>query len=364
MGNQVAPMPTGLGTCELASTPLRVAAFTGGETVSSRRFRVQQYLPYLRKLGVEVDEYIAYFGSWPPPQKLARSFWLAATVLDRIPSVAKSHDYDVTLLQREMVSTLVTLERWTHRPRVLDLDDAVWLNRGAEKRFARLVGMCDGVICGNRFIAEYVHKLQNNLIVLATPVDTDRFRPRANDTVPQRKLIIGWAGLSSGFKYLRAIEDALVNVLDRYKDAVVRVVSDRMPGFRQLDGSRLEYIPWSPENEVTTIQEMSVGLMPIDDSLWSRGKCSYKMLLYMACGVPVVVSPFGMNREVLALGKPGFGAIDDRSWSECLSWLLDNPENARQMGVAGRRIVEEHFSLRASAPRLAGFLKGACHCVA
>jgi glycosyltransferase involved in cell wall biosynthesis len=137
-----------------------------------------------------------------------------------------------------------------------------------------------------------------------------------------------------------------------------------MPGFRQLDGSRLEYIPWSPENEVTTIQEMSVGLMPIDDSLWSRGKCSYKMLLYMACGVPVVVSPFGMNREVLALGKPGFGAIDDRSWSECLSWLLDNPENARQMGVAGRRIVEEHFSLRASAPRLAGFLKGACHCVA
>jgi glycosyltransferase involved in cell wall biosynthesis len=347
----------------MATGTIRVAAFTGGETVSSRRFRVQQYLPCLKQLGVEVDEYIAYFGSWPPPQKLARSFWLAATLLDRIPSVAKSHDYDVTLLQREMVSTLVTLERWTHRPRVLDLDDAVWLNRGAEKRFAALVRMCDGVICGNSFIAEHVSQMQNNLIVLPTPVDTDRFRPRANDTVPQRKLIIGWAGLSSGFKYLRAIEDALVNVLNRNKDAVVRVVSDCKPVFRQLDGSRLEYIPWSPENEVMTIQEMTVGLMPIDDSLWSRGKCSYKMLLYMACGVPVVVSPFGMNREVLALGKPGLGATDDHSWFECLSWLLDNPETARRMGVAGRTIVEEHFSLRASAPRLAAFLKGTCQCV-
>src|SRR5271157_507778 len=117
---------------EVSQVPLaslRVAAFTGGRTISSRRFRVQQYLPYLEKLGIDVTEYVARFGSWPPTQKFRRPFWLAATLLDRIPAVVKSHGYDLTLLQREMVSTLVTLEGLTGRPRVLDLDDAVWLNR-------------------------------------------------------------------------------------------------------------------------------------------------------------------------------------------------------------------------------------------
>ena len=124
--------------------PIRVAAFTGGESVPSRRFRLQQYLPRLESLGVHVTEFKSRFGCYPPRRKLLWPFWLPATLTDRLLGVARSHQYDVTFLQREMVSTLLTLEKFTHRPRVLDVDDAVWLNRGAEKKFGALVQMCAG----------------------------------------------------------------------------------------------------------------------------------------------------------------------------------------------------------------------------
>jgi glycosyltransferase involved in cell wall biosynthesis len=97
---------------------------------------------------------------------------------------------------------------------------------------------------------------------------------------------------------------------------------------------------------------MSVGLMPIDDTLWSRGKCSYKMLLYMACGVPVVVSPFGMNKDVLAQADVGFGAVSDEDWMTAIGRLLDDAAQARATGMRGREVVERHYSLAALSARL------------
>lgn len=337
--------------------PIRVAAFTGSRTVSSPRFRVRQYVPYLEKMGVQLTEFVARFGSWPPYNKALRPLWFPATLLDRLPSVLKSYGHDVTLLQREMVSTLATLERFTHRPRVFDVDDAVWLNRNSKKNFASLVGRCDGVICGNNFLQENVHHWQKETIVLPTGVNTDRFCPSPDAAMTRSRHYIGWSGQGSGLKYLSDIEPALARVLEKHKDAVLRVVCDRKPRLCMLAESQVEYITWSPENEVRTIQEMSVGLMPTEDSTWGRGKCSYKMLLYMSCGVPVVVSPFGMNSEVLSLGNVGFAAVKNSEWAERIGWLLENPERSQECGRAGRRTVEKHFSLHVLAPRLANYLR-------
>jgi glycosyltransferase involved in cell wall biosynthesis len=336
---------------------VRVAAFTGGRTTSSPRFRVRQYIGPLKEQATELNEFPARFGSWPPSQKAIWPLWAPATLVDRIPGVMKSHQCDITLLQREMVSTFVTLERFTKAPRILDIDDAVWLNRNAEKSFAALSRMCEAVICGNNFIADNVVRWNPELITLPTAVDTGRFRPTKAPADATRKKIIGWSGLYAGSKYLLSIESALARTLDKHKDAILRVVSDVRPRFRVIDPARVEYIRWSEQNEVATIQQMSVGLMPLDDSLWSRGKCSYKMLLYMACGVPVVVSPVGMNNEVLALGSVGFGPRSDSEWVDSISYLLENPGPAALMGAEGRRIIEEHFSLEVLSPRLAGYLR-------
>jgi len=339
-----------------AAAPIRVAAFTGAKE-SAPRFRVRQYIPRLRQHGIFVEEFLARFGSWPPHSKIVRPLWLATTVADRLPSLARSYKYDLTLLQREMVSTLVTLERFTRRPRVLDVDDAVWLHHRAARNFPVLAKMCDGVVCGNDFLADNVQQWNKNVLILPTAVDTDQFCPLARSSQERSKRVIGWSGIFPNLRYLYDIERALAVVLDKYRDVVIRIVSGMKPKFQWIDDARIEYIPWSPENDAQTIREMSIGLMPIEDSLWGRGKCSYKMLLYMSCGLPVVVSPVGMNSQVLSQGKVGFGARSEAEWIDCLSWLLDHPQEAIDMGTNGRKVVEQRYSLHVLAPRLADYLK-------
>jgi len=330
---------------------LRVSAFTGSLTISSARFRVRQYIPGLREYGVAVEEEVARFGSWPPLEGWKRPAWLIATLAQRVPGVIRSYNRDVTLLQREMVSTLKTLEGITKAPRVFDVDDAVWLN-GSGRQFREIVEKCEALICGNDFIANEASRWHKNVFVVPTAVDTDRYSPKP--TAGRR--IIGWSGLAVGQRWVNDIEPALAEVLRLHNEVVLRIVSERAPKFRTLPPERVEYIQWSPEVEVSTIQEMTVGIMPLEDSLQARGKCSYKMLLYMSCGVPVVVTPVGMNSEVLAQGEVGRGATTHSEWVEHLSWLLNNPESARNMGLAGRKIIEENYSLRALTPKIASIL--------
>ena len=269
----------------------------------------------------------------------------------------RSHRYDLTLLQRELISTLSSLEIFTKRPRVFDVDDAVWLNRGGRTGFKTIVQRCDGVICGNSFIAETAIRWNPSICLLPTAVDTDRFVPSAIPLRDDGKRIIGWSGLAVSLKYVYEIEEALLPILTKDRNVVLRIVSEKAPRFKSLPVAQVEYVPWSPQNEVQTIQEMTVGIMPIEDSLWPRGKCSYKMLLYMSCGIPVIVSPVGMNAEVLAQGRVGFGPKSIREWTEALDALLESPEEAQTMGVAGRQVVEEHYALHVLAPKLISFLR-------
>ena len=334
---------------------MRIAAFTGSVTASSRRFRLLQYLGCLSNFGIQVDEFVANFGSWPPSNRYQRPFWLLATLADRVVPVLESRRYDLTFLQRELISTLYTLERFTGRPRVLDIDDAVWLGgQRAKRSVSALARGSDAIICGNNYIAETVSRWNRQTVVLPTAVDTERF-------FIQRRIfdgtkIIGWSGSYSGLKYLLEIERPLLQVLEARPNAVLRVVSDLRPRFRFIPNDRVEFLQWSPENEAITIQEMDIGLMPLDDTEWVLGKCSYKMLLYMSCGVPVVVSPYGMNREILALGNIGLAPIQLDAWRDSIINLLDNDKERIELGDSGRMVVEEHYSLDRIGSSLAKFI--------
>lgn len=338
---------------------IKVAAFTGSKYISSRRFRIHQYMKRLNEEGVTIIEHYSTFGSWPPLNKYYRPFWLILTVVDRIIPILNSYKCDVVLFQRELVSTLLTLEFLSKRPRVLDVDDAIWLqNKRANRNFIKLVKNCDGIICGNDFIYKSLSVYNKNCITIPTSVDTERFCPIENNSNDfENKKIIGWSGLSSGFKYLYDIEDELNEILEMHSNVVLRIISDKQPLFKKISKSRIEYIKWTPENEVITIQTMSIGLMPIDDTEWSKGKCSYKMLLYMSCAVPVVVSNFGMNKEVLEKGIVGIGSNNKRDWINNINYLLVNEKSAIEMGKNGRIIIEKHYSLRSNVIVLTDFLK-------
>jgi glycosyltransferase involved in cell wall biosynthesis len=331
---------------------LSVAAYTQGVPVPSARFRVRQHIAPLEALGVRIREYPARLSSFPPAWRPARPAWGVAAVAERVLAAACSWTADVTLLQREMVSTLATAEVLTRRPRVLDVDDAIFLHRGGAAA-ARLAQLCDLVICGNAFLAGWFDRHNRNVQTLPTAVDTDRFAPApaGGDMRP----VIGWSGGSSGFRYLESVAPALSEILSRRPEASLRVIADRRPRLDGVPASRVEFVRWSPETEVAALQDLTVGLMPLDDTSWSRGKCAFKLLTYMACGVPAVASAVGMNVEVLASG----GGLAPRSlaeWVDAIDFYLRQPAEARRAGRQGRQIVVDRYSLRTVTPRLAGLL--------
>lgn len=328
-------------------------ALTQGRHAPSARFRWRQHAPGLTAAGFEVTELLSTVGSYPPANKPARPFWLAASVAENLQRVVRARAYDLCFLQRYLTSTLCTWEPLLKKPFVFDVDDAIFLGKRGwnADRIARSASL---IICGNSFLADHFAK-HGRVAILPTAVDTRRFKPLRQSLAGRPA--IGWSGSSSGLKYVYAIEDALLRVLNRYPDAVLRIVSDKAPNFQKLPPARVQFEQWSAEREVDVLREFSVGLMPLNDSPWERGKCSFKMLTYMAVGVPVVASPVGMNKEVLAQGDCGFAAVSADDWFDAIVSLLGDPTLASGMGAVGREIVETSFSLEVVTPRLAALLK-------
>ena len=293
------------------------------------------------------------FGAYAPVSKVGRPFWLAATVAESLSRTLQSSRYDLRFLQRNLTATLCTWEPLLRKPFVFDVDDAIFLGpRGASAdRIARSASL---IICGNNFLADHFCR-HGHIAVLPTAVDTLRFVPRVG--LPPAKQVIGWSGSSSGLKYLYGIEPALLSLLHKYPDAVLKVVSDKPPVFKKLPSAQVVYERWCPEREVAALQDFSVGIMPLENDLWARGKCSFKMLTYMAVGLPVVVSPVGMNGEILAHGSCGFEAKTNDDWVDAISTLLKEPALADQMGRTGRQIVGARYARNVVAPQLVQLLR-------
>jgi hypothetical protein len=323
---------------------VRVAAYTGGVMVPSARARVRQYIGPLNCLGIEVHEYPLPWGNSLPRQLALRPLWIAATAAARTAALTCSWRADVTWISRQLLPAFTPLQAMAKRPMVLDVDDAVWLNTGGHR--ARDLAMAsDLIVCGNTFLANHFSHWNSNVTVIPTAVNTAWYRPRhAGNT--SRTLIMGWTGTSGNFPFLYAIEGALIRVFEHCGQAKLLVVADRPPQFKLLPASRIEFEHWTPRTEQAAFDRMSIGLMPLADTDWCNGKCSYKMLCYMAAGLPVVVTAAGMNRQVLALGEVGLSADSEREWVDALIALLDNPRLRRNMGAAGRAVVEERFSLK------------------
>jgi len=328
---------------------LHVAAFTGGAAVASARLRVRQYVAPLAELGIVLRESWPALGAFPPHSRALRPAWLVGTLMQRLPSLAASWSADIVLLQREMVSTLATLEGWTRRPRLVDIDDAVHVHRGG-RAARRLAGLADLVVVGNAWLAEVWRQWTRSVEILPTAVDTVRYRPAP----PPLRPSIGWIGSAVNLRYLQAIAPALQRVVRDFPDTEIAVCCDRPP---DLPGLPLRWVPWSEQAEVAFLASISIGVMPLADGPWERGKCSYKMLQYMAAGRPCVVSPVGMNDQLLSEAELGLAATTLDEWSDALASLLADRDGAQALGAAGRTLAEERYSVAALAPRLAELLR-------
>jgi glycosyltransferase involved in cell wall biosynthesis len=329
---------------------VRVAAFTGGVKTPSARLRVRQYIPVLAQHGVDLVELSARLGAYPPQSRWRRPGWLVGSLLQRVPQIIAGRAADITLLQREMISTLHTLENLTRRPRLVDVDDAIHLFRSG-RAAKRLAEGADLVIVGNRSLAETWRQWNSRTEILPTAIDTRRYRV---SSFPER-LCIGWIGTSGNLRYLEGIAPVLTEIARRFPAVSIAVCCDRPPA---LPGLPLRYVPWSAAAEDEFLASLTVGLMPLDDGPWERGKCSFKMLQYMAAGRPCVASPVGMNADVLAQGEIGLAATTTAEWVEAVSSILADRRGAEQFGAAGRALVHSRYSLLALAPRMAQLMHG------
>jgi hypothetical protein len=334
---------------------VRVAAYTGGEMVPSARARVRQYIDPLSKLGIVVREYPLPWGNILPRHRGLRPLWMAATAVSRTAALACSWKADVTWVSRQILPAFAPLHALAKRPMILDVDDAVWLNTGGHRAqdLARASAL---VVCGNSFLADQFSRWNANVTVIPTAVNTAWYRPQLASKA-MHPLVLGWTGTSGNFPFLYSIEGALMRVLQNCRRAKLLIVADRPPHFKYLPESRVEFERWTPRAELAAFAHMSIGLMPLADDAWCNGKCSYKMLCYMAAGLPVVVTAAGMNREVLALGEIGLSAGCEQEWVDAFTALLDDADLRQRMGTAGRAIVEQHFSLHKLAARYAALFK-------
>ncbi len=331
---------------------IALAALTAGLNRPSSRFRLRQYISRLAEHGVIVQEHVPFSEKtyyFPGPFK----------AVTRIPALFRSRDADLVWISREFAAGYETLERLLKRPRILDVDDAVWLHRPfgwfAMPDIARAM---DAVIAGNAYIAEYFGKYCKKVYVVPTAIDLDRYTLRPEPKNEQRdKFVIGWTGSSSNFKYLDTIEPVLNRFVQEYDRAELILTADRPWEYKLLPAEKVRFIRWSAEEEVSVLHSMSVGIMPLADDKWSRGKCAFKMLQYMGVGLPVIVSPVGMNREVLDKGDIGLAASSPDEWYNALVSLYKDRSLQVKSGLEGRKVVEQFYNADIIARDLADIFK-------
>jgi glycosyltransferase involved in cell wall biosynthesis len=326
----------------------------GDRTVASTRHRVLAHLDALRAAGFEVElrtQRAPDRGWWRRPARLRE---LVTDALVRPPAdllMIHRTTYPPPFARRLAASGV---------PVVFDFDDAIYLpppsasqdpatRRRYRRNFDATVQAMDVVICGNSELSGHVAAVRHE--VVPTPVDEQRFHPQA--IRPATRPVVGWVGHSDNLPFLERLAEPLKELTRRHSGFALRVVADRPP---VIDEVPVEFEPWSLETEVSCFDGMAVGLMPLDDSPWTRAKCSFKLLQYMALGIPAVASPVGMNREVMEDGVNALVASSSSDWFDAIDRLLSDRELAARIARAGRDTVEQRYSLAVLSPKLVGVL--------
>ena len=306
----------------------------------STRFRVSPLRPWFESRGHTLDILA-----------LPRGIFERLRLYRRIP-----HYHLIGIQQRLLEPLELRLLRRRCGGLLYDLDDAVMYDEHGrrpwrrQRRFRAIAGEAALVVCGNRYLAAEAAQHTGDVLVIPTAVDTERFHPRQRPS-PKGIVTIGWTGSRSTNRYLNEIFPVIAEAAGPVR---LKVLSSDTRG---LDFSRLgrvpyEFVRWSAEGEVPETASFDIGLMPLPDNAWTRGKCGCKALQYMALAIPAVCSPVGVNADIIDHGRNGYLASTADEWRKILNQLVADPQARRTIGEAGRRRVEEAYSLAVQAERL------------
>jgi glycosyltransferase involved in cell wall biosynthesis len=344
-----------------------------GRLGASSRMRFYQYLPFLESQLIHVetaalldDSYIRNLNSGNPAD------WpsILGSYAKRVRSLARSRQFDLVWVEAELFPWLPDWGElwlaWRGIPYVVDYDDAAFhrydLHSVAAIRWLlghkidRVMKRAALVVAGNSYLADRARQAGSaHIEILPTVVDLRRYPPSLSHRGSD--FVIGWIGSQSTTRYLLTLLEVWRKALTWGRTSLRLVGSGEL----NLSGMAADIMDWSESSEVQAVQSFSVGIMPLQDDPWARGKCGYKLIQYMACGLPVVASPVGVNREIVEHGLSGYLATSEAEWLSALSQFRSQPQLCEEFGRAGRRKVESAYSLEVTSPRLAELLMSAAN---
>jgi glycosyltransferase involved in cell wall biosynthesis len=346
---------------------LRIASITDHLWTPSSRFRVRQYRDPLLGYNIELTDFPREYSiesfartSLSSQARLRSSpaSWLGSleALIQDISHTKSRLRYamsrDLVWISRELVNNFPPYSFKLPPEYIYDLDDALFLSNPKLQYIKYLTRRALWVFAGNSFIADKLSPWNKRVVVIPPGIDIERFRP-SETRVHNDTFVIGWIGTSSSFRYIDQQKKALKGFLSRNSSAQLHICSDRFPHSLSDLGSQVYYTNWKQGLEVEVIRGFSVGIMPLADDAWCRGKCSYKMLQYMACGIPVCVTSVGMNDEVASLGRVGLTCRSSSDWEDALQCLYDSYMRGEEMYIDGPKVIASHFSLARITEKIA-----------
>lgn len=327
----------------------------------SNRFRVEQYLPHLEtaRIGYSLRPFVSsefYRILYHPGRFLSKVYFFIKSTLRRIIDLLSIYKYDLVFVHREAFPFgppffEILSAKLFNKPLVYDFDDAIFLGERSQTnrtvsflknpaKVAQIISLSRQVIVGNNYLKGYAKQFNKNITVIPTPVDTEKYK--SFDSSKNDGIVIGWIGSHSTAEYVLELKEVFRKLKETYPDLVIRLVgAEKYEG--QLPGT--ECRAWKLEEEIAKLGSFDIGLMPMPDTPWTKGKCAFKLLLYMSMGIPAICSPVGMNLEVVRDGENGFFAASPQEWIEKIETLIKDSTLRKEMGLKGRKTVETEFDL-------------------
>lgn len=334
------------------------------DSAPSQRFRFEQYIDLIQNEGYEITmkPFLSEKG-WNTLYKegstLAKVLTLSGSFLRRWALIFQLSKYDHIFIHREASMIGPPVFEWIiakllQRKYIYDFDDAIWLPNYSEsnarfqqlkmyKKVNKAMKWADRITAGNTYLEEYARQFNSNTQVIPTTIDTEHVHNL--DGNPKTELpIIGWTGSHTTMQYL----ESLIPVLDELAQEIkfkFRVISNQA---MNIEREYLEFVRWNKETEIEDLAALNIGVMPLVDNDWSRGKCGFKALQYMSLGIPAIVSPVGVNSTIIENAKNGYLCSSSEEWKDKLLDLIQHPEKRTELGQAGRKRVEEAYSVNAN----------------
>ena len=335
------------------------------DTVPSQRFRFEQYFGFLKEKNITFTFY-SFYTKWAfealysENQKLKIFLGTLSGYFLRCYHLLRCMGSDRILIHRELTPLGPPVFEWLlisifGKKVIYDLDDAIWLsdkqwkNKWMEglKWFQKISFLCKKsfrISAGNTYLAKYALAFNQRVILNPTTIDTSQTRhiivTHRNDLVT-----IGWTGSHSTLKYLEWIVPLLQQFLLQHDHTRLLVICNRKPSWK-ING--MKFIYWNRSTEWEDLSQIQIGLMPLPDDPWTRGKGGFKILEYFSLGIPALASPVGINTRLIIPGETGYFCGNNRDWIHYLNLLIQNPTLRKSMGAAGKKLVEDQYSLKSN----------------